>query len=65
MTLKLCLKMKSQSKNEKYANGNVGARVRLMVSGDCLPVKEWKYTDHLCECGTKETQMNVFVESNR
>ena len=23
--------MKSQSKNEKYANGSVGARVRLMV----------------------------------
>ena len=38
MTLKLCLKVKSQSKNEKYANGSVGAKVRLMVRGGCVPV---------------------------
>ena len=31
MTLKLCLKVKSQSKNEKYANVSVGAKVRLMA----------------------------------
>ena len=31
--------MKSQPKNEKYANGSVGARVRLMVRGGCLPVR--------------------------
>ena len=55
MTLKLCLKVRSQSKNEKYANGSVGVRVRLMLRGGCLPVKEWKYADHLCECGTKVT----------
>ena len=29
--------MNSQPKNEKYANGSVGARVRLMVRGDFLP----------------------------
>ena len=29
--------MKSQPKNEKYANGSVGAR--LMVRGGCLPVR--------------------------
>ena len=28
--------MKSQPKNEKYANGSVGAKVRLMVRGGCL-----------------------------
>ena len=38
MILKLRLKEKSQSKNEKYANGSV--RARLMVRGGCLPVKE-------------------------
>ena len=31
--------MKSQPKNEKYANGSVGARVRLIVRGGCLPVR--------------------------
>ena len=31
--------MKSQPTNEKYANGSVGARVRLMVRGGCLPVR--------------------------
>ena len=31
MTLKLCLKMRSQAKNEKYANGSVGVSVRLML----------------------------------
>ena len=45
--------MKSQPKNEKYANGSVGARVRLMVRGGCLPVRgskgmDWKYDDDLC-----------------
>ena len=33
--------MKSQPKNEKYANGSV----------------EWKYDDDLCVCGTKETEI--------
>ena len=31
--------MKGQPKNEKYANGSVGARVSLMVRGGCLPVR--------------------------
>ena len=61
--------MKSQPKNEKYANGSVGVRVRLMVREGCLPVislkvMEWKYTDDLCECGSKETEMHVFFECN-
>ena len=58
--------MKSQPKNEKYANGSVGARVRLMVRGGCLPVRgskviEWKYDDDLCVCGTKETGIHVLL----
>ena len=45
--------MKGQPRNEKYANGSMGARVRLMVRGGCLPVggskgMEWKYDDDLC-----------------
>ena len=36
--------------NEKYTNGSVGARVRLMVRGGCLQVRgskgmKWKYDD--------------------
>ena len=50
--------VKSQPKNEKYANGSVGARVRLMVRGGCLSVRgskgmEWKYDDDIYVCGTK------------
>ena len=61
------LQVKCQPKNEKYANGSVGARVRLMVRGDCLPVggskgMEWKYDDDLCICGTKETEIHLFFE---
>ena len=65
MTLKLCLKVNSQSKNEKYVNGSVGARVRLMVRGGCLSVKEWKYADHLSEYETKETEMHVLSRITR
>ena len=59
--------MKSQPKNEKYANGSVGVSVRLMVRGGCLPVRgskgmEWKYDDDLCVCGTKKTEIHVLFE---
>ena len=59
--------MKGQPKNEIYANGSVGARVRLMVRGGCFPVRgskgmEWKYDDDLCVCGTKETEIHVLFE---
>ena len=47
--------MKSQPKNEIYANESVGTRVSLMVKGGCLPVRgskgmEWKYDDDLTLC---------------
>ena len=59
--------MNSQPKYEKYANGSVGARLRLMVRGACLPVRgskgmEWKYVDDLCVWGTKETEIHVHFE---
>ena len=34
--------MKSQTKKEKYVNGSLGAIVRLMVKGGCLPVRGFK-----------------------
>ena len=45
----------------------MGARVRLMVRGGCLPVRgskgmECKYDDELCDCGTKETEIHVLFE---
>ena len=61
--------MKSQPKNEKYANGSVGARVRLMVREGCLPVRgskgmEWKSDDDLCVWGTNETRSMCFLSVN-
>ena len=62
--------MKSQPKNEKYANGSVGARVRLMVRGGCLPVRgskgmDWKYDDDLCVCvGQKKQRSMCFLSVN-
>ena len=43
-----------QVQNEKYANGSVGERVRLMVRGGCLSVRgskgmAWNYDDDLCQ----------------
>ena len=55
LTLKLCLEVNNQSKNAKYANGGVEALVR----GGCLPVKEWKYTDNLCECAQKKQRCMI------
>ena len=57
------LNVKSQPNNEKYANGSVGARVRLIVRGGCLPVRGFKgmeltYDDDLCECGTKKPEIH-------
>ena len=59
------IQMKSQPKNEKYANGSVGAIVGLMVRGGCHPVRsskemDWKYNDDLSVCGTKETEIHMF-----
>ena len=52
-------------RNESFADGSVGARVRLMVRGGCLPVREsermtWKYDD--CSCGLVETEMHMLFE---
>ena len=48
------LQVKSQPKNEKYANDSMEARVRLMVRGGCLTVSGFKgmeYDDDLvCVC---------------
>ena len=57
--------MKTQPKNEKYAHGSVGARMRFMVRGGCLPVRgskgmEWKYDDDLCVCVPKKQSSMCF-----
>ena len=56
--------MKSRSKNETYANGSVGARVRLMVRRGCLPVRgskglELKYDDDRCVCVGQKKQRSM------
>ena len=33
------VRMKESPRNESFADGSVGARVRLMVRGGCLPVR--------------------------
>ena len=62
--------MKSQPKNEKYANGSVGARVRLMVRGGFLPVRgskglKWKYMMMIFVCvGQKKQRSMCFWSVN-
>ena len=59
----------SHPTNEKYANGSVGARVRLMVRGGSLPVRgskviEWEYNDNICVCGKKKRRYMYFSSAN-
>ena len=59
--------MKECPRNESFAEGNVGAGVRLMVRGGCLPVRgsdrmTWTYDDDKCRCGLVETEKHVLFE---
>ena len=59
--------MKESQRNEGFADGSVGTRVRLMVRGGFLPVRgsermTWKYDDCRCVCGLVETEMHVLFE---
>ena len=61
------VRMKESPRNESFADGSVGARVRLMVRGGFLPVRgsermTWKYDDCRCVCGLVETEMHVLFE---
>ena len=58
------VKMKKCHGRERFSDGSVGAKVRLMVSGGCLPASgsetmKWKYQDDLCGCGQVETDEHV------
>ena len=58
--------MKKCQRNKSFADGNVGAGVRLMVRGG-LPVKgsdrmTRKYDDDKCRCGLVETEKHVLFE---
>ena len=60
-------KLVSFADDTSFADGNVGARVRLMVRGGCLPVRgsdrmTWKYDDDKCRCGLVETEKHVLLE---
>ena len=51
------------TQGRSFADGSVGARVRMMVMGLCLPVRgsewmAWKYHDHCCGCA-KSQQKNM------
>ena len=51
---------------ESFAEGSVGAKVRLIVRGGCLPVRgygimTWKYQDNLCGCGQVETEEQCII----
>ena len=64
------VEMKRYPRNESFADGSVGARVRMMVRGGCLLVrgnemKAWKYGDDCCWCGQVETEEHVLFECNR
>ena len=55
------VQMKECPRNESFADGNVGAGVRLMVRGGSLPVRgsdrmTWKYDDDKCQCGLVESE---------
>ena len=61
------VQMKECPRNESFADGNVGAGVRLMVRGGCLPVRgsdrmTWKYDDDKCRCGLVKTEKHVLFE---
>ena len=62
------VEMKRCPRNERFADGSVGAKVRLMVRGGCLPVRgsermAWMYGG--CGCGQVETEDHVLFECNR
>ena len=63
----MALLMKECPRIESFAGGNVGAGVRLMVRGGCLPVRgsermAWKYEDDKYRCGLLETEKHVLFE---
>ena len=63
------VEMKRCPRNESFADGSVGARVKLMVRGGCLPVRgckrmAGKYDDDCCGCGKVVTEEHVLFECN-
>ena len=58
----LYVQMKESPRNESFADGSVGARVRLMVRGGCLPVRgsermTWKYAVGYMKDGMNEYKL--------
>ena len=49
---------------KKYVDRSVGAMVRMMVRGGCLPVRgntrmSWMYDDEHCVCGEVESEEHM------
>ena len=64
------VRMKECPGRESFSDGSVGTKVRLMVRGGCLPVREsetmkWKYQDDLCGCGQMETEVHVLFDMDK
>ena len=62
--------MKECPRRESFSDGSVGAKVRMMVRGGCLPVRgsgtmRCRYQDDLCGCGQVETEGHALFECNR
>ena len=53
---------------EKYGDGRVGAMVRMMVRGGCLPVRNtrmsWKYDYEHCVCEEVESEEHMLLYCN-
>ena len=55
--------MKECPRRERFSDGHVGAKVRLMVRGS--ETMKWKYQDDLCGCGQVETEEHVLFKCSR
>ena len=64
------MRIKECHRRGSFADGGVGAKVRLMVRGGCLTVRgigtmKYVYQDDLYRCGQVETGEHVLFECNR
>ena len=62
------VRMKECPRRKSFADGGVGAKVRLMVREGCLPVRgsgtmKWKYQNDLCGCGQEESKSMYYLNA--
>ena len=62
------VRRKREMVKEEYADGSDGARVRVMLRGESLPVRKnstvrWRWGESSsCTCGEEETEQHVLLE---